>query len=315
MGYWKYWGSVQGQSFLPGFRVTTVIIMEATGREMSDSEQRIRELEEQLAREVASRHELEHALRESDARFRSMARNLTEMVIAYDMDRRLTYVNPAVHTLTGYSLSDLEREQFICWVHPEDRDRMLGYWDRLFEGHSFHEEEYRLITRDGRVKWMSASWGPLLDDTGCQVGVQGREREVTERRMAEEMLRVREERYRTLFEDSPFPMWEEDFSRVKKFIDELTTRGVSDVREHLSSHRADAEECVRRIRVLDVNRAAREFYGATREQLLGDLTRIFDDRGLRGDLPGNRRARDAELNVPHRIRDSNPPRRTAHASP
>ena len=277
MGYWKYWGSVQGQSFLPGFRVTTVIIMEATGREMSDSEQRIRELEEQLAREVASRHELEHALRESDARFRSMARNLTEMVIAYGMDRRLTYVNPAVHTLTGYSLSDLEREQFICWVHPEDRDRMLGYWDRLFEGHSFHEEEYRLITRDGRVKWMSASWGPLLDDTGCQVGVQGREREVTERRMAEEMLRVREERYRTLFEDSPFPMWEEDFSRVKKFIDELTTRGVSDVREHLSSHRADAEECVRRIRVLDVNRAAREFYGATREQLLGDLTRIFDD--------------------------------------
>ena len=86
---------------------------------MSDSEQRIRELEEQLAREVAARHELEHSLRESDARFRSMARNLTEMVLAYDMDRRLTYVNPAVHTLTGYSLSDLEKEHFICWVHPD----------------------------------------------------------------------------------------------------------------------------------------------------------------------------------------------------
>ena len=244
---------------------------------MSDTEQRIRELEEQLAREVAARHELEQSLRESDARFRSMARNLTEMVLAYDMDRRLTYVNPAVHTLTGYSLSDLEKEHFICWVHPDDRERMLGYWDRLFEGHSFHEEEYRLATKDGRIKWMSASWGPLLDDTGCQVGVQGREREVTERRMAEETLRVREERYRTLFEDSPFPMWEEDFSGVKKFIDELAARGVSDIRGHLSSHRGDAEECVRRIRVLDVNRAAREFYGATREQLVGDLNRICDD--------------------------------------
>ena len=244
---------------------------------MSDTEQRNRELEEQLAREVAARHELEQSLRESDARFRSMARNLTEMVLAYDMDRRLTYVNPAVHTLTGYSLSDLEKEHFICWVHPDDRERMLGYWDRLFEGHSFHEEEYRLATKDGRIKWMSASWGPLLDDTGCQVGVQGREREVTERRMAEETLRVREERYRTLFEDSPFPMWEEDFSGVKKFIDELAARGVSDIRGHLSSHRGDAEECVRRIRVLDVNRAAREFYGATREQLVGDLNRICDD--------------------------------------
>jgi PAS domain S-box-containing protein len=126
---------------------------------------------------------------------------------------------------------------------------------------------------------MAASWGPILDESGRQVGVQGREREVTQRRMAEETLRVREQRYRALFEDSPFPMWEEDFSRVKEFLDELKTRGVADIRAHLSAHRADAEECVRRIRVLDVNRAAREFYGATREQLLGDLNRIFDDAG------------------------------------
>ena len=95
--------------------------------------------------------------------------------------------------------------------------------------------------------------------------------------MAEETLRIREARYRTLFEDSPFPMWEEDFSGVKQFLDQLKARGVTDIRAHLSAHRADAEECVRRIRVLDVNRAAREFYGATRDQLLGDLNRIFDD--------------------------------------
>ena len=88
---------------------------------MSDSDERIRELEEQLTREVAARRELEHSLRESDARFRSMARNLTEMVVAYNMDRRLTYVNPAVHTLTGYTRSDLEQVNFICWVHPADR--------------------------------------------------------------------------------------------------------------------------------------------------------------------------------------------------
>jgi two-component system cell cycle sensor histidine kinase/response regulator CckA len=244
---------------------------------MSDLQHRVRELEEQLARELAARQSLEHSLRESEARFRSMARNLTEMVLAYDMDRRLTFVNPAVHTFTGYSPSDLEKHQFICWVHAEDRDRMLGYWDRLFEGHSFHDEEYRMVTRDGRIKWIAASWGPMLDESGRQVGVQGRERDVTHRRMTEETLRVREERYRALFEDSPFPMWEEDFSQVKEFLDGLKSRGVTDIRAHLWAHRADAEECVRRIRVLDVNRAAREFYGAPRDQLLGDLNRICDD--------------------------------------
>src|SRR6478672_10125903 len=162
---------------------------------MSDSEQRVRELEEQLARELAARQSLELALRESDARFRSIARNLTEMVLAYDMNRRLTFVNPAVQTLTGYSPADMEKQQFICWVHADDRERMLAYWDRLFEGHSFHEEEYRLVTRDGRMKWMAASWGPMLDESGRQVGVQGRERDVTHRRMAQETVRIREEHY------------------------------------------------------------------------------------------------------------------------
>ena len=244
---------------------------------MSDLEQRVRELEEQLAYELAARQSLELALRDSEARFRSVARNLTEMVLAYDMNRRLTFVNPAVQTLTGYSPADLEKQQFICWVHTDDRDRMLAYWDRLFEGHSFHEEEYRLITRDGRMKWMAASWGPMLDESGRQVGVQGRERDVTHRRMAQETMRLREEHYQILFEDSPFPMWEEDFSQVKKFLDDLKARGVTDVREYLAAHRVEAEECVRRIRVLDVNRAAREFYGGTRDQLIGDLNRICDD--------------------------------------
>ncbi|MEO8597028.1 MAG: PAS domain S-box protein [Candidatus Solibacter sp.] len=244
---------------------------------MSDLSSRIRELEVQLAREREARQKLELALHHSDARFRSIARNLSEMVLAYDMDRSLTYVNPAVFSLTGYVAADFEKSQFICWVHPDDRDRMLAYWDRLFVGLSFHDEEYRLITRDGRVKWMTASWGPILDEGGRQVGVQGREREVTHHRMAEETLRVREERYRSLFENSPFPMWEEDFSRVKQFLDELKARGVTDICAHLMAHRPDIEECVRRIRVLDVNAAAREFYGATREELMVDLTGIFDD--------------------------------------
>jgi PAS domain S-box-containing protein len=208
-----------------------------------------------------------------------MAKSLTEMVLAYDMDRRLTFVNSAAQTLTGYTATDLEHAQFICWVHPEDRDRMLGHWNQLFDGRSFHEEEYRLLTKDGRVKWVAASWGPILDDTGRQVGVQGHEREVTERHMAEENLRISAERYRSLFEDTPFPMWEEDFSGIKQFLDDLQARGVTDLRGHLMINRRDTEECVRRIRVLDVNRAALQFYGVqNKEELLGDLTRLFDDR-------------------------------------
>jgi PAS domain S-box-containing protein len=73
-------------------------------------------------------------------------------------------------------------------------------------------------------------------------------------------------------------MWEEDFSRVKIYLDALTDLGVTDFREYFSVHREALAECVRRIRVLDVNRSAREFYGvANKQDLLGDLTSIFDE--------------------------------------
>jgi len=68
------------------------------------------------------------------------------------------------------------------------------------------------------MKWVVASWTPIRDDAGLQVGVQGRECDATRRKLAETALQhseekhgVDEERYRALFEDSLFPLWEEDF--------------------------------------------------------------------------------------------------------
>ena len=131
----------------------------------------------------------EGALRHSEQKLRLLANNLSEMVLAYDMERRLIFANPAVERLTGYSVTELQREKFLCWVHPDDRSRMLGYWDKLFEGGAYYDEEYRLVTKDGQIKWATATWGPILDDGGHQIGVQGSEREITERKLAEERLR------------------------------------------------------------------------------------------------------------------------------
>jgi two-component system cell cycle sensor histidine kinase/response regulator CckA len=216
-----------------------------------------------------------------------MANSLTEMVMVYDMDRKLVFVNPAVETLTGYSPEEMKRANFICWIHPEDQPRMLALWESLFQGQSFHEQEYRLLTKDGRMKWAVGSWTPIRDESGRQVGVQGRDIDITHRKLAEtaqrhseQQLRADEERYRALFENSPFPMWEEDFSEVRRYLDSLSQAGGS-LREHLSRNRSAVEECVRRVRVLDVNGAARRFYGAaTKDELLAGLEGIFDETAL-----------------------------------
>jgi PAS domain S-box-containing protein len=135
-----------------------------------------------VIRDITERKLVQEALRESERKLRLIAENTTDAIFAYDMNRRLIYVNPAVEELTGYTTAELQDRSFINWLHPEDEARMMHWWEQLFAGKSFKDEEFRIVTRDGQVKWCLSSWGPLRDESGRQIGIQGRERDNTERR-------------------------------------------------------------------------------------------------------------------------------------
>ncbi len=126
--------------------------------------------------------------RRSERNYRLIAENTRDLILAYDMDRRLLYVNPAVETLTGYTVEEMWKHHFISWLHPKDQMRMMGLWDTVFRGGSYSDVEFRAIRRDGKQIWLSGSWGPLLDEKGRQIGVQGVEREITERQEMKEAL-------------------------------------------------------------------------------------------------------------------------------
>ena len=178
----------------------------------------------------------EGALRRSEQKLRLMADNLKEMVLAYDMNRRLVFANPAVERLTGYLVNELEKERFICWIHPDDRPRMLGYWDQLFQGGAYREEQYRLITKDGQMKWMAATWGPIHDETGRQIGVQGSERDITERKLADEALRESERRFRGLLEHVQLAAALFDINGNYVFVNDYALAVSGWAREELMGH-------------------------------------------------------------------------------
>ncbi len=124
-------------------------------------------------------------LRQSERKLRLLTGNMKDVVFAYDMDRKLLYVNPAFETLTGYTVKELGEKNFINYLHSEDAPRVMRLWENVFLGKPFSDQEFRIITREGKEKWVFSTWGPFLDEAGKQIGVQGREVDITARKQAE----------------------------------------------------------------------------------------------------------------------------------
>jgi diguanylate cyclase (GGDEF)-like protein/PAS domain S-box-containing protein len=91
-------------------------------------------------------------------------------------------------------------------------------------------------------------------------------------------LRESEERFRLVFENSPLPIWEEDFSLVKARLDELKATHGGDIEDYLIEHPEVVRQCAELVRVVDVSRAAVELHGATsKEDLFKSLPMTFTD--------------------------------------
>ena len=87
--------------------------------------------------------------------------------------------------------------------------------------------------------------------------------------------------YRSLFQNSPISLWEEDFSAVKQFVDALHRTGVKDLRAHFAADRDCLRRCAALVRVKQVNKAAVTLARAHDvDELFDSLDRLFSDETL-----------------------------------
>ena len=84
--------------------------------------------------------------------------------------------------------------------------------------------------------------------------------------------------FESLFEFAPISLWEEDYSGIKKFFDELRSKGVTNLDQYLHEHPQEIDENLKRIKVTHVNRETLTMFGAKSEaELLANLDKIFRD--------------------------------------
>ncbi len=102
--------------------------------------------------------------------------------------------------------------------------------------------------------------------------------DITARTRAEARVAKSEHYARGLFEDSPVSLWVEDFSAIKRLMDDVRMRGIEDFRVFTQVTPDFALRCMQEIRVIDVNRRTLEmFHAPDKATLLRNLDTVFRD--------------------------------------
>ncbi len=138
-------------------------------------------------------------LAESEEHFRLLAENTSDLVRLLDPSGRATYVSPSVQRLLGYTPEEFLATPLEALVHPDelaDTESILAdvRAGRLGGGVT----TYRLRNKDGEYRYFEVRWAVLRDDARRLVGLHTTGHDVTERRLAEELLTVQAQTLRTM---------------------------------------------------------------------------------------------------------------------
>ena len=100
--------------------------------------------------------------------------------------------------------------------------------------------------------------------------------EVVERKQAESDLLLSQVHYQILFNESPAPLWEEDFSELYAYLEERKKEGVHDFRAYFEENPDEVAICAQKVEIREVNQATLELHQAeSKEQLLDNLEQTF----------------------------------------
>ena len=156
-------------------------------------QQELRQLNEELELRVEART---RELGESERKYRTLVdQSLQGIVIAQGERPRLEYANPAMGAILGYApqeLMELDSDQTMQVIHPDDRAMFLRTYRRRIQGDPALHFEFRGLRRDGETRWLAVSTA-RIDFQGSHA-VLATFVDVTDRRNAERALAAEKER-------------------------------------------------------------------------------------------------------------------------
>ena len=231
----------------------------------------IRELQESESRKKAKIAEA--AFEASEGRLRTLFATAEDGIFIKNKDLVYTQVNSAfakfLHRPPDKIIGKTDLELFV----KEEAEYIRQIDRRVLQGETI-KEDYSNPVRE-TVRTYHIIKVPLRDKSDNISGICGFARDITDRKQAIMAIQKSEERYRSLFEEVPISLWEEDFSEIKKHLDKLKAKGIHDFCSYFDAHPEEVKYLESLTRIVYINKATIQMFEArSKKDLINNMSLI-----------------------------------------
>ena len=258
--------------------------------------------------DVTERRRAEEAARESAKRFRALIEHAFDVVLLLDRDCGVLYASPSVERVLGYAPRELVGRNSLDLIHPDHveaaKDRYAAARDHLG---SVYTSQRLIRHKHGSWLWTENTMSNFLAEPSVRAFVVNL-RDITQRKQAEEALRLSEQRFRDYTETASDWFWESGPDHRFTEVSLGTTHAIGATRWELAADLDEEPEKWRAHRAtLDAREPFRHFVfkarrpnGATHDvsvsgkPIFGPNGRFLGYRGVATDVSDTVRANEAE---------------------
>jgi diguanylate cyclase (GGDEF)-like protein/PAS domain S-box-containing protein len=178
-----------------------------------------------VSHDVSERVMMEEALRQSEARYRTIMDETNDDYYESDLVGNYTFVNDAMCRNTGYTAEELIGKKYTTMHSSDDVKKIYEVFRQVYlTGQPIKAFKTKFVRKDGSTGVSEQSGFPMRNEKGEMVGFRGVSHDVSERVRMEEALRRSEERYRTILEEIEEGYYETDLAGNITFVNKATCR-------------------------------------------------------------------------------------------
>lgn len=154
--------------------------------------------------DITTHKEAEMALKISEQKYRSLVETSSDWIWEINLKGKHIYSNNVCKKILRFSSNEICNMDAIELVHPEDQDMFRGTYKQAIHAKSgWNNIVLRWRDKDGNYLYLESSALPRFDLNKEIIGFIGMDRDITERKQAEETLKENEDRYRQIYQFSP----------------------------------------------------------------------------------------------------------------